>query len=68
MGCMAANTIASIISSAARTRIAPGNDVFIQSSGKNANKAVRFTFTFGATADGKYKAGTANVVTYWRTR
>ncbi len=50
------------------SRIANGNNVWIRGGGVQDNDdAVRITFTFGATADGKYAAGTANVVTFWRT-
>ncbi len=36
--------------------------------GSRTNKAIKLTFTFSASRDGRYAAGAAPVVTYWRSR
>ena len=65
----ASKTAALTTKAQAKTLIDRGDDVFIGTpASSGANFAVKFTFTFNSTADGRYSAGTSPVVIYYRTR
>ncbi len=58
-----------ITKSEAISEIGAGRDVSLWlRRTATANRAVKITFTFAETTDGKYAAGAAPLVTYWRTR